>query len=130
MYLVRNDYHITPDQRKEIFDEEKKRQKIDVKERQKQKQNKLKLEVAESKSKLLPDLLTRAQLLAANSGRHRKESTDANVINPPPTPETDFPENSSDGTADQQHVECGRGKLQTYEDDFLDIGCSNDMDLF
>lgn len=130
LYLVRNDYYITPEQKKQIFDDEKQRQKNEAKERQKQKNTKLKSKIMAEKSKLLPDLLTRAEQLAKNTSRHRKEDGETNVINPPPTPETDCPENSSDGADAGHGLEHVRGKLENYEDDFLDIACSNDMDMF
>lgn len=96
--------------------------------------------LAASKAKLLPDLLTRAELLACqNPTRKVKDETEeTDFVNPPPTPETDGHENSGDGMDGvPQPVMNGsdclgtsRGTVNTYEEDFLDINCSNDMDLF
>lgn len=59
------------------------------------------------------------------------------MVNPPPTPETDCHdnENSMDGPPlpvvnGGDSLENLRGKLNTYDDDFLDLGYSADMDLF
>lgn len=96
--------------------------------------------LAASKAKLLPDLLTRAELLASqNPTRKVKDETEeTDFVNPPPTPETDGHENSGDGmdSVPQPVVngsDClgtSRGTVNAYEEDFLDINCSNDMDLF
>lgn len=87
-------------------------------------------------NKDLPDLLTRAELcvqkLAKDNNRTRKESSNVDVINPPPTPETDGHDNSCDGMEqnnDDDHIHSGR-KLENYEVDFLDLGNTNTMDLF
>lgn len=96
--------------------------------------------VASSKPDLLPDLLTRAELYASqNSVRKSKEQIDENeVINPPPTPETDGGhENSGEDNVEYplpivngSDLPPNRGKLNTYDEDFLDLGCSADMDIF
>ncbi|KAJ8957634.1 hypothetical protein NQ318_017523 [Aromia moschata] len=88
LYLVRQDYHITREQRDKIFGEEKQRNKVNAKAKQKQKTKKWKCQIAASKAKLLPDLLTRAELLACqNPARKVKDETEeTDVINPPPTP--------------------------------------------
>lgn len=90
--------------------------------------------------KNLPDLLTRAELcvqkLAEENDRTRKESSHADVINPPPTPETDCHDNSGDGMDNEIPVVNkddslnSTRKLENYEVDFLDIGMGNTMDLF
>lgn len=93
-------------------------------------------------NKDLPDLLTKAELcvqkLAEENNRTRKESSNVDVINPPPTPETDCHDNSCDGMDNSEDVTVvnkddslysGR-KLENYEVDFLDIGNGNTMDLF
>lgn len=67
-------------------------------------------------------------MLTNESNRERKETDERDVINPPPTPETDQHENSGDGSNTDPDNE--RRKLNTYDDDFLDLGCSNEMDLF
>ncbi|KAJ8935155.1 hypothetical protein NQ314_012973 [Rhamnusium bicolor] len=95
---------------------------------------------AASRAKLLPDLLTRAELLACqNPTRKVKDGTEeTDFINPPPTPETDGHENSGDGmdggplpvVNGNDSLNSTREKPNTYDEDFLDIGCSNDMDLF
>lgn len=84
--------------------------------------------------------MTRAELLASqNPERKIKEQTDENeVINPPPTPETDGGQENSgeDNMEYPQPIVNGsdlfadRGKLNTYDEDFLDLGCSADMDMF
>lgn len=153
LFLVRHDYHITPEQKHKIFDEERQKFNKTVKEKKKKKHQKLKMNNDESRSKLLPYLLTKAELLSKqNPVRKLKESNDeSNCTNPPPSPETDAHE-SGDGmdpspTMDSQPseptlanhslsnnisntIENSRGKLKTYDDDFLDIGCENDMDMF
>lgn len=93
-----------------------------------------------SKPVILPDLLTRAEAFAnQNPVRKVNEETDENeVINPPPTPETDpGHENSGEDNIEYPHpIQNGidsvsnRGKLNSYEDDYLDLGCSTEMDLF
>lgn len=95
---------------------------------------------AASKPELLPDLLRRAELLASqNPVRKIKEHTDDNeVINPPPTPETDGgQENSGEDNAEYPlpissaiNPNSDRGKINSYDEDYLDLGCSNEMDLF
>lgn len=84
-------------------------------------------------NKDLPDLLTRAELcvqkLANENNRTRKESLNIDVINPPPTPETDCHDNSCDGMDQPVNDDSGR-TLQNYEVDFLDIGNTDTMDLF
>ncbi|KAJ8925569.1 hypothetical protein NQ315_009409 [Exocentrus adspersus] len=140
LYLVRHDYHITLDQKQKIFNEEKQRSKKNAKQKQKDKNMKLKCQIAASRAKLLPDLLTRAELLACqNPERKVKDETDeTDFNNPPPTPETDGHENSGDGmdSALQPVVngsDClgnSRGTVNAYEEDFLDINCSNEMDVF
>ncbi|XP_060527260.1 phosphorylated adapter RNA export protein [Cylas formicarius] len=143
LYLVRNDYHITPEQKQKIFEEDRQKFKEMLKEKRKKRQQKFKDEAA--KSKLLPDLLTHAELLASKNP-NPKTNLDAldegNCTNPPPSPETDHQE-SGDGMGSGQitslvndshstdnSMENTRGRLKTYDDDFLDIGCSQDMDLF
>lgn len=83
-------------------------------------------------------MLSKAELcvqkLAEENNRTRKESSNIDVINPPPTPETDCHENSCDGMEqitvnNDDSVFSGR-KLENYEVDFLDIGNGNTMDLF
>lgn len=92
--------------------------------------------------KTLPDLLTKAEIcvqkLATENNRTRKESTNTDVINPPPTPETDCHENSGDGMDhldDEKIVNRNDSlddhrKVAPYELDFLDLGSGNNMDLF
>ncbi|XP_044263188.1 phosphorylated adapter RNA export protein [Tribolium madens] len=130
LFLVRHDNDLTQEQKNNIFDDEKEKSKIMMKKKQKKKLKKLKDEIAASKNKLLPDLLTRAELLAKENNRVRKETDERDVINPPPTPETDGGhENSGDGMDGGNGID-DRRKCETYDDDFLDINCSNDMDLF
>ncbi|CAH1363729.1 hypothetical protein MTP99_000065 [Tenebrio molitor] len=132
LFLVRHDYDITLEQRNRIFQDEKEKTKTMIKNKQKKKLKKLKDEIAASKNKLLPDLLTRAELLAKENNRVRKETDERDVINPPPTPETDGHENSGDGMDGVNGMDSfdNRRKYESYDDDFLDINCSNDMDLF
>ncbi|RZB39498.1 RNA GG bind domain containing protein [Asbolus verrucosus] len=132
LFLVRHDYDITPEQKDKIFDDEKQKAKVMIRNKQKKKLKKLKEEIAASKAKLLPDLLTRAELLAKENNRVRKETDERDVINPPPTPETDGHENSGDGMEGVNGIDSldSRRKFESYDDDFLDINCSNDMDLF
>jgi hypothetical protein len=73
LFLVRHDYDITLEQRNRIFQDEKEKTKTMIKNKQKKKLKKLKDEIAASKNKLLPDLLTRAELLAKENNRVRKE---------------------------------------------------------
>ncbi|KAL3286709.1 hypothetical protein HHI36_001204 [Cryptolaemus montrouzieri] len=91
---------------------------------------------AEERAKLLPELFKRAEELMKD--RLKKEINASDVINPPPTPETDGHDNSCDDTENLANLGCGaespgkgRGELTMYEDDFLDLQCSNnEMDLF
>ncbi|CAH2005311.1 unnamed protein product [Acanthoscelides obtectus] len=144
LYLVRNDYHITPEQKRNIFGEDRKKNNRAAKERQKEMLKKVKMQNEAAKANLLPDLLSRGDLFAAKDGAsHRLKETDENdsgFNNPPPTPETDANENSNDGVDASpsaslaEHVvhemEDKRGKLNSYDDDFLDISGSAEMDLF
>lgn len=81
-------------------------------------------------------MLTKAeqcmQKLVTSNDRTLKKSEDADVTNPPPTPETDCHENSGDGI-DQPYdtnIVSNVRETQNYNDDFLDLGSGNDMDLF
>ncbi|XP_057669022.1 phosphorylated adapter RNA export protein [Diorhabda carinulata] len=139
LFLVRHDYHITPDQRNEIFGEERQNYKNLIKKKQKEKRLKLRQEIAKSREKMFPDLLTRAEMLASqNPTRKEKETDDQDFVNPPPTPETDGYENSRDGMEgstppvinSNDSLDTSRAELNTYDDDFLDLGCADDMDLF
>lgn len=139
LFLVRHDYHITPDQRNAIFGEERQNYKNLVKKKQKQKRLKLRQEIAQSREKMLPDLLTRAEMLASqNPTRKEKKTDDQDFVNPPPTPETDGCENSRDGMEgstspvmnSNDSLDTSKDKINTYDDDFLDLGCTDDMDLF
>lgn len=129
LFLVRHDYDLTHEQKNIIFEDDKEKTKIKLRNKQKKKLKKLKDEIAASKNKLLPDLLTRAELLAKENNRVRKETDERDVINPPPTPETDAHDNSGDGM-DGNGTDENRRKCETYDDDFLEINCSNDMELF
>lgn len=58
------------------------------------------------------------------------------MINPPPTPETDGGQENS-GEDNIEYIQpivngphSNRGKLNSYDEDFLDLGCSVEMDLF
>lgn len=80
----------------------------------------------------MPDLLTRAELWAKENTKVHTETHERDVVNPPPTPETDGGhENSGDGM-DNFNMETNYSKTKVEDDDndFLDINCSNDMDLF
>lgn len=96
---------------------------------------------ASNPDKNLPELLTKAELcmqkLAEENDRTRKESLHADVINPPPTPETDCHENSGDGMDNAEEINIvnqtdslNTRKIENYELDYLDLGCGNTMDLF
>ncbi|CAH0551172.1 unnamed protein product [Brassicogethes aeneus] len=138
LYFVRNDYHITLDQKMAIFGDDRQAFRKEQKQKKKEKHNKLRLEIAASRNKIIPDLLTRAELLASQANRDRRETEHLedliNPVNPPPTPETDGHENSGDGLDSGKteviSVEESRQVVEAYDDDFLDIGLSNDMDLF
>lgn len=95
------------------------------------------MENVEKKS--LPTLLSRAeQCMQSLDGKYnannREQESDHDhddVVNPPPTPETDVQETSGDSmdhTSGNQNSNLR--KLQNYEDDCLDIHLENDMDLF
>lgn len=89
----------------------------------------------------LPQLLTRAEICAKmlenETDRLRKKDSVEDVVNPPPTPETDCHENdnSCDGIDNLNQLpeaikEHNSRKVESYEDDFIDMTCGNDMDLF
>ncbi|KAG5879000.1 hypothetical protein JTB14_017410 [Gonioctena quinquepunctata] len=144
LFLVRHDYHITQAQKTEIFGEERQKYKQIIKAKQRIKAQKIKKEVAASRAKILPDLLIRAEaFVKQNTMRKVKETDESDFANPPPTPETDCHENSGDGMDEpsppllngsdllqNSSLENARGKLNTYDEEFLDIGCSADMDMF
>ncbi|CAG9858981.1 unnamed protein product [Phyllotreta striolata] len=135
-HLVRHDYHITYDQRNEIFGEERRQIKKIVKEKQKEKAEQAKRKVAVARQKMLPELLTKAELLEVQNLTKKlkervAERTEQEVcVNPPPTPETDGYENSRDGMDGSPFLlDGGRGVIN-YEDDLIDLRCGDDMDLF
>lgn len=148
LFLVRHDKDLNLEERNKIFDEEKQKYKKIIKDKRKEKLQKIKDETKNERRELLPDLLNRAKLFAAqNSNREIKETDEVNCTNPPPSPETDHHE-SCDGTdsnpqnqiskdflcspqkLNDDGLEDSRGKLKTYDDDFLDISLDNEMDLF
>lgn len=135
--MVKHDDELTAEQKSKIFGESKLQYKKEVKEKQKQKKDKMKAKIRNRQD--LPDLLTKAelcvQMLANDNNRSRKQSSADDVVNPPPTPETDCHENSCDGMenvgANQDGLKEQARKLESYEDEFIDINTScNDMDLF
>lgn len=162
LFLLRSDGNLTREQLGKIFDEDRQKYKEVMKMKKKMKLNSLKKKngkshihttlvvssikcivlVVSNSNKDLPDLLTKAELcvqkLAEENNRTRKESSNVDVINPPPTPETDCHDNSCDGMDNiedatvvnkDDSLYSGR-KLEHYEVDFLDIGNGNTMDLF
>lgn len=139
-FLVKRDDDITEEQKKNIFREDK--AKLN---REKKKNRRSKAGNSSNKNKTtLPNLLSRAELEISKGNRTRKDSDHTeNVSNPPPSPVTDGRENSSDEMTD--HIESpavfpmnnttttaasSDRNLQAYDDDFLEIGCSGDMDFF
>lgn len=75
--------------------------------------------------------------LAEENDRTRKDSSHVDVINPPPTPETDCHENSGDGIDNNEEINIvnhtdpsSTRKLENYEIDYLDLGSGTTMDLF
>ncbi|XP_050299471.1 phosphorylated adapter RNA export protein [Anthonomus grandis grandis] len=132
LYFVRNHYHITPEQRNEIFGEDVQKYNKDKKRQRKKKMELLKAKAQLAREKILPSLVSRADLLLNTT---RKQDPDGdNCTNPPPSPE------SRDGMAPESKpvilsdlndkLDNIRGELKTYDDDFLDISCENEMDLF
>lgn len=95
---------------------------------------------AAARAKQLPDLLTRTELYAKQDvDRKIKDADENDISNPPPTPEPDVHENSNDGmdsgpplviNGSSATLENARDKLCAYDEDYLDIGSSADMDLF
>lgn len=87
-----------------------------------------------AKDKKLSSLLTRAeqcmQDTASNDNGVREESDHDDVVNPPPTPETDGQETSGDSMDQHSNQNSDLRKIQNYEDDYLNINVENDMDLF
>ncbi|XP_050499294.1 phosphorylated adapter RNA export protein [Diabrotica virgifera virgifera] len=139
LFLVRHDYHITLDQKNRIFGEERQRFKQYTKKKQKQKNLDRKKAIQAQNPRILPELLTRAEAFStANSTKKNKESCDQDFVNPPPTPETDHCDNSRDGMEgstspvinSNDALDTERGGLNSYDDDFLDLGCAADMELF
>ncbi|CAG9766364.1 unnamed protein product [Ceutorhynchus assimilis] len=133
LYLVRTDYHITPEQKKLIFDEERQIFKETIKAKKKKKHDALKKIVQKERTELLPDLLTRAELYANRNVKTEEE----NCTNPPPSPESDHQESAEIMEPQilpvkiNENKDVRAGDLKTYDDDFLDISlCDNDMDLF
>ncbi|CAG9829117.1 unnamed protein product [Diabrotica balteata] len=139
LFLVRHDYHITLDQKNQIFGEERQRFKQYTKKKQKQKNLERKKAIQAKNPRILPELLTRAEAFStANSTKKNKETCDQDFVNPPPTPETDCCDNSRDGMEgstspvinSNDALNTERGGLNSYDDDFLDLGCAADMELF
>ncbi|GJQ87878.1 putative PHAX RNA-binding domain protein [Trypoxylus dichotomus] len=135
LFLIKHDSNLSAEQHSLIFEDEKQKYKDELKKKKKKKIDKMKQRIAASR-KNLPELLTRAeecvQKLVADNDRTLKKSEHIDVINPPPTPETDCHENSGDGI-DQPNdvtIPLNARRNQDYNDDFLDLGSVNDMDLF
>ncbi|KAL1513673.1 hypothetical protein ABEB36_003052 [Hypothenemus hampei] len=143
LYLVRNDYNITPDQINQIFAEARQKSLATKKDLKKQRLQKLKEKAQLERNKLLPELLTRAEIFAKeNIGKTVASSDDGNC--PPPSPETDHQESGdnmdqialeshsqlTDPNNSVNYVSDPRTKLKTYDDDFLEIHYENDMDVF
>ncbi|XP_045471404.1 phosphorylated adapter RNA export protein [Harmonia axyridis] len=133
-HLIKTDDSIDQKLRSAIFVEERKK---DSKERKKKQTQKWKEQRDKERAKILPELLSKAELISKH--RSLKEVSEDDVINPPPTPETDCQENSCDGIDNSASTAVpmkplDNGKRSHREelikyDDVLDIGDSN-MDLF
>ncbi|KRT83198.1 hypothetical protein AMK59_4267 [Oryctes borbonicus] len=153
LFLIKHDSNLTAEQHSLIFEDEKQRYKNDLKKKKKKKTDKMKQQIGKTwilntiaqisisnisaaSRKNLPELLTKAELcvqrLVTDNDRSLKKSEHLDVTNPPPTPETDCHENSGDGI-DQPNdtsISLNSRRSQDYNDDFLDLGSVNDMDLF
>lgn len=135
LFLIKHDNNLTQEQHSLIFEDERQRYRDETKKKKKKKVDRMKQQIAASR-KHLPELLTKAELcvqkLVTDNDRSLKKSEPVDVINPPPTPETDCHDNSGDGIDQPNDVNLplnARGS-QDYNDDFLDLGSVNDMDLF
>lgn len=86
--------------------------------------------LASSRSKNLPELLTKAELVQKLSDKQWTPKDNADdVVNPPPTPETDGQETMEEAI----HTTSGTSnasKVDKYENDYLDLSAGNDMDMF
>lgn len=80
-------------------------------------------------------MLNKAELCIQELTSHskNKKETPDDVVNPPPTPETDGQENSGD-SSDHLNINESHNintrNVHNYEEDFLDINLDNNMDLF
>ncbi|XP_018335722.1 phosphorylated adapter RNA export protein [Agrilus planipennis] len=136
LFLVKHDSDLEEEQLAKIFEDEKQKFKHAQKMRKKVHRDKLKAKIAKAKqdSTSLPELLSRGELcVEKNINRTRRESDETFVKNPPPSPVTDIHENNEEISSinNMQNVtaEINR-RLTNYEDEFLDLGCENNMDLF
>ncbi|KAK9702441.1 Phosphorylated adapter RNA export protein, RNA-binding domain [Popillia japonica] len=135
LFLIKHDSNLSAEQHSLIFEDEKQRYKDNMKKKRKKKIDKMKQQIAASK-KNLPELLTKAELcvqkLVTDNDRSLKKSDHVDVTNPPPTPETDCHENSGDGIdqPNELNIPSNSRRNLDYNDDFLDLGSVNDMDLF
>lgn len=126
-FLVKHDHKLTRKQLDEIFEPNRLKLKQLIKEKRQKKLQKYKSSIVKSESGSLPELLTKAELCLKQKlyqGKEESETGEVDVKNPPPSPVTD----GGDGT-DTVNIEDRRAE-DTYEADFLDLGCDNDMDLF
>ncbi|KAK1120241.1 hypothetical protein K0M31_012606 [Melipona bicolor] len=129
LWLVKNDEHIPREKIREIFDSDKKehveQRKANAAAKRQKSQELIKC-LENGSEKDLPALLTKAELstreIAEEARLRRGEGmdrmpvdSDRTMTNPPPSPVTDDPDHSEH----QRHV-------QSYEDDFLDIGIDID----
>ncbi|XP_068975179.1 phosphorylated adapter RNA export protein isoform X2 [Bombus flavifrons] len=132
LWLVKNDEHIPREKISEIFYYDKKehaeQRKADAVARRQKAQELIKC-LENGSEKDLPALLTKAELstreIAEEARLRRGEGmdrmpvdSDRTMTNPPPSPVTDDPDHSEHPLV-QRHV-------QSYEDDFLDIGIDID----
>ncbi|XP_017772340.1 PREDICTED: phosphorylated adapter RNA export protein [Nicrophorus vespilloides] len=125
LLLVKHDNELTKDQLNIIFEEDRLKAKEELKMKKKNKFDKMKNKITAETN--LPELLSRAESFSKFNKNKWAESDQDDVVNPPPTPETDGHADSGDGM-DIPNVD-GR-KLDSYDDDFLDVNAGNDMDLF
>lgn len=120
LYMTRMDEFITKEQRDAIFGEADKKNKDQRKLQRKKKNLKLKLEIAQARANLL---IKHEEKYSQNLNKH--------LANPPPSPATEDCVNSRDSTdVGLKSSSNLHENLLTYDEDFLDITGSNEMEMF
>lgn len=137
LFLLKKDEHLPMDQQRIIFSESRQEQLRERRALQKAKLKSIKEKYGlKKKSETLPEmplpeLLSRRDLILLKLSPKREPESESEeyVNNPPPSPVTDGKETSNDGMNEEPISQPSRS-LNSYNDDFLDMGCDVETDMF